>query len=81
MTIGERIRLLRNQKHLTLAEVAARIGMTSAGLSLIELGKRRITTEQLEMLAVALAVKPAVFFDGAINEASTHDPKEAPADA
>lgn len=79
MKIGERIRQLRSQKGLTLAEASAMIGMTPAGLSLIELGKRRITTEQLERLAAALEVSPADFFATDVDVASSPS-KEAPTD-
>lgn len=80
MNTGERIRMLRSQKHFTLAEVSRQIGMTPAGLSLIELGKRRVTTEQIELLAKALGARPADFFDAELN-AATRKHKEAPADA
>lgn len=80
MNTGERIRMLRTQKHYTLAEVSRQMGMTAAGLSLIELGKRRVTTEQIEILAKALGAKPADFFDAEINVA-TRKRGEAPADA
>jgi transcriptional regulator with XRE-family HTH domain len=70
MNTGARIRMLRKRENLTLTDVANQIGMTSAGLSLIELGKRRITTEQIELLAKALRVKPGDFFDPELNVTS-----------
>lgn len=63
MKVHERIRALREQRHLTLAELSSKIGMSEAGLSLIELGKRRVTADKLQLLAEALGVKPAVFFE------------------
>lgn len=63
MKVHERIRALREEQRLTLAELASRIGMTEGGLSLIELGKRRVTADKLQALAEALGVQPAAFFE------------------
>lgn len=78
VSVGARIRALRNDKHLTLAEVATQIGMTPAGLSLIELEKRRVTAQQMELLARALGVRPGDFF-GPDLDATSSKVKEAPA--
>ncbi|MEG0928265.1 MULTISPECIES: helix-turn-helix domain-containing protein [Chryseobacterium] len=48
---GEYIRELRNNNHLTLTQLAARLELDSANLSKIENGKRDFDERRLEKLA------------------------------
>jgi transcriptional regulator with XRE-family HTH domain len=50
-TFGEYIRLLRNDKALTLTQLAAKLNLDSANLSKIENGKRDFDEKRLPKLA------------------------------
>ena len=50
-TFGEYIRLLRNEKELTLTQLAAKLDLDSANLSKIENGKRDFDEKRLPKLA------------------------------
>ena len=50
-TFGEYIRKLRNEKDLTLTQLAAQLGIDSANLSKIETGKREFDERRLAKLA------------------------------
>lgn len=50
-TFGEYIRLLRNEKELTLTQLAAKLNLDSANLSKIENGKRDFDEKRLPKLA------------------------------
>lgn len=73
MNIGAKVRSLRKSRGLTLAQVAKGLGMTAAGLSLIERGERRITVEQLERIAQILGKSPRYFFEQRLDAASSNE--------
>ena len=50
-TFGEYIRQLRKSKDYTLTQLAAKLNMDSANLSMIETGKREFDEKRLELLA------------------------------
>lgn len=50
-TFGEYIRLLRNNNHFTLTQLAAKLNLDSANLSKIENGKRDFDEKRLPKLA------------------------------
>ncbi|UBZ05490.1 helix-turn-helix domain-containing protein [Salegentibacter mishustinae] len=50
-TFGEYIRTLRNEKELTLTQLAAKLKLDSANLSKIENGKRDFDEKRLPLLA------------------------------
>lgn len=50
-TFGEYIRLLRNEKEMTLTQLAAKLNLDSANLSKIENGKRDFDEKRLPKLA------------------------------
>lgn len=54
--VRERLRALRRERSLTLAEVAAAAGMDTSALSRLESGARRLTLAHLPTLARALGV-------------------------
>jgi XRE family transcriptional regulator, fatty acid utilization regulator len=56
LVLGARIRHVRRDRRLTLDEAAGRIGKTAPFLSLVENGKRRLSSAQLGSLAEALGV-------------------------
>jgi transcriptional regulator with XRE-family HTH domain len=54
--VSERLRTLRTERGLTLAEVARAAGMDPSTLSRLESGARRLTLDHLPVLARALGV-------------------------
>lgn len=62
MDIGRRIRRLRTAKHLTLSELAKKVGMSSSYLSQIENGKVNLTISSLQSIATGLEIAVADFF-------------------
>ena len=56
LTIGRRLRHLREQQHLTLAELGRKVGCTASHLSTIENGRREPRLRLLHDLAATLAV-------------------------
>jgi transcriptional regulator with XRE-family HTH domain len=59
ISLGQRLRELRDRADLSLRELAKRIGISSPFLSDIELGRRFPSEEILEKLAAALNVSLA----------------------
>lgn len=57
--IGERIRRIRGDRHLSLANVAAKAGVSVATLSRVETNKQNIDVATLMTLAVILGVAPS----------------------
>jgi transcriptional regulator with XRE-family HTH domain len=55
--VSSRLRALRTERGLTLAEVAGRAGMDTSTLSRLESGARRLTLDHLPVLARALGVR------------------------
>ena len=55
-SFGEYIRKLRNEKGLTLTQLAARLDLDSANLSKIENGKRDFDEKRLDKLATIFAI-------------------------
>ena len=60
--IGEKIRIGRKSKGLTLAQMAERTGLSVGFLSQIELGKNSASVETLYRIARALDTDPGTFF-------------------
>lgn len=56
MSIGKNIRMYRQNKNLTLAALAKKIGTYSGTLSLIECGKRNPSVDMLKAISAALDV-------------------------
>jgi transcriptional regulator with XRE-family HTH domain len=55
--VSGRLRALRTERGLTLAEVAERAGMDASTLSRLESGARRLTLDHIPVLARALGVR------------------------
>lgn len=62
VNVGERIRELRKQQHLTLRALAARCGLSANAISLIERGETSPTLASLQQLAQALDVPVTELF-------------------
>ena len=58
MTLNLRIRPIRKDRGLTIAQLAERIGVSTAHLSEVERGVKNVNNHLLERLAAALSVKP-----------------------
>jgi len=60
LTTGEVIRMLRELKGWTQAELARRCGITTTNISLLENGKVEIGKRRVEQIARAFDVHPAI---------------------
>jgi len=58
-TLAKRIKTLRTSKGLTQSELARMTGIDQAEFSRLEQGTRRITTDELTLIAKQLGVSPA----------------------
>jgi transcriptional regulator with XRE-family HTH domain len=61
--VGQRVRLARFRKDMTLKEVAVRSGMSATHISEIERGKTSPTIGALQRIAAALEERPAHFVE------------------
>jgi len=55
--VGEKIRLARNARKLTVRQFGEKLGLTGAWVSLTENGKLRITLDQYEQIQAALGYR------------------------
>lgn len=60
LTTGEVIRMLRELKGWTQAELAKRCGMAATNISLLENGKVEIGKRRAEQIAKAFGIHPAI---------------------
>ena len=60
LTTGEVIRMLRELKGWTQAELAKRSGITATNICLLENGKVEIGKKRVEQIAKAFAIHPAI---------------------
>jgi transcriptional regulator with XRE-family HTH domain len=72
--VRERLRALRTERGLTLADVAAAAGMDASTLSRLESGARRLTLDHLPALARALGVRA----DDLLAAPDAEDPRVRP---
>jgi len=56
--VGRRLYEARRARDMTMSDLGNKIKISGAAISLIEAGKRRVTTEIVEKLAWALNVDP-----------------------
>jgi transcriptional regulator with XRE-family HTH domain len=61
--VRERLRRMRNERGLTLAEVAQRARMDVSTLSRLEAGKRRLALHHVPVLAAALGVSTSALLE------------------
>lgn len=68
MTVGENIRRIRQERHLTQRQLGEMVGASEAYIRAYESGRRNPKPSSLEKIAEALAVNPEVLansdFDG-----------------
>lgn len=62
--IGFKIAFLREQKEMTQAQLAEKIGLDRTSINNIELGRQRILVHYLEEIAEVLGVKPKDLLKG-----------------
>jgi transcriptional regulator with XRE-family HTH domain len=72
INVGQQIRLLRDQRHLTQDELARTSGLSRNTLSLLERGKTSPTVSTLKRLASALGVDINAFFNPIDEELVIH---------
>ena len=63
ITLGERIKILRNERNLTQEQVAGSINMDRSYFSDVERGKRNVAAVNLIKIAKALEVSVGDFFE------------------
>ena len=63
LSIGEKIRLLREARQITQTELAERVGMDRATLAGYELNRRNVRADDIDRIADALGVAPGNFYD------------------
>ncbi|GAA0390106.1 helix-turn-helix transcriptional regulator [Paenibacillus motobuensis] len=68
MELFERIRVVRQSKGITQTFVATETGLTISNYNMKENGKRTISANELELIAKALGVPIAIFFEEKIHE-------------
>jgi XRE family transcriptional regulator, regulator of sulfur utilization len=66
--VGNRIRVLRNERDLTLEELGTTTGLSKGQLSKIELGAPRTAPEHYERIAKALGVTVGDLFSASPSE-------------
>ena len=64
MGVGDKIKLLRKTRNMTLKELAEKIGVHFGSLSNIEKGTRNPSLDMLDKIAEALEISVNEFFDG-----------------
>ena len=68
MELSLRIREIRKERGLTIAELAAKIGVSAPHLSEVERGVKNVNNHLLTRLASALGVRPDQLISGADQE-------------
>ncbi|ASS68153.1 MULTISPECIES: helix-turn-helix transcriptional regulator [unclassified Paenibacillus] len=61
--IGDKIRIIRNNKNLTLHQLSQLTGQQASYLTEVELGKRNLSIDSLEKIMEALNIKPGDLLD------------------
>ena len=63
VTIGRRVRAIRNEQRMTQIELAKRSRVTNVTVSNIELGKRGFSIPVLYAIAEALGISPSILVE------------------
>jgi transcriptional regulator with XRE-family HTH domain len=63
MELNNKIKTIRESKHINQAVVASELNITVQAYSMKEMGKRRITTDELVVIAKVLREPIAKFFN------------------
>lgn len=63
MKLNERIRVFRKSKGISQTHMAKELKISVSGYNMKELGKRPITTTELEEIAKVLGVSASIFFE------------------
>jgi DNA-binding XRE family transcriptional regulator len=63
VNLNERIKIVRKSKGISQTHVANEVGMTVSSYNMKENGRRPISTDEIENIAIALDVSPGIFFD------------------
>lgn len=70
--VHENVERIRKAKGVTKTHLAKKLNMTLQGYRHIESGKVRLDVEKLKVIAEALGVEPAIFFDNKLTESVTN---------
>lgn len=81
LLVGQKIRQIRKSRHLTQADLAARIGVTQSDLSRMENGEYKVGLDTLFRILQVFELSMSAFFEEAANAAEpvaeTHEAHEA----
>jgi transcriptional regulator with XRE-family HTH domain len=66
--VHENVERIRKAKGVTKTHIANKLGLTLQGYRHIASGDVRLDVERLEIIADALDVEPAIFFDNKLTE-------------
>ncbi|NMR29144.1 helix-turn-helix domain-containing protein [Crystallibacter degradans] len=78
--VGQRLRFLRQQRNLTLRQLAHRLGISASALSQMETGRRRPSLQRLHQIVAELGFPLTAVFDNE-PQGSVNVPKAKLADA
>ena len=68
--VGRRVRRLRKDRRLSVADLAAEVGLQAGDLARLEKGEYRVSLDVLFRLLAALATSVEEFFEGVAREAA-----------
>ena len=77
LLVGQKIRQIRKSRHLTQADLAARIGVTQSDLSRMENGEYKVGLDTLFRILQVFELSMSAFFEEPVTEAA--ETEEAPA--
>ncbi len=75
--IQANVERIRKAKGVTKTHIANKIGISLQGYRHITTGDVRLDVERLRVIASALGVEPAVFFDDELTESVVNNAKQA----
>ncbi len=58
MTLGENIRRIRKERHMTLKQLEQTVGISESYMHAYEVGDRHPKVDKIEAIAIALGVNP-----------------------
>jgi transcriptional regulator with XRE-family HTH domain len=78
LLVGQKIRQIRKSRHLTQADLAARIGVTQSDLSRMENGEYKVGLDTLFKILQVFELSMSHFFEEPAAEAPAASPEAAP---
>lgn len=79
LIVGQKIRQIRKSRHLTQADLAARIGVTQSDLSRMENGEYKVGLDTLFKILQVFEMSMSRFFEEPAPASGATEPEEIPA--